>query len=90
MIKSMHTAFTFGHRQLIGPKVLPATQKRFQQPNLSYSRGEMPIKLLSEPFLSAIIRVSHPSHRSLPWKVTCIKDGFFFCARPAASAEVEP
>ena len=26
----------------------------------------------------AISRTSHPSHRSFPRKVTCIKDGFFF------------
>lgn len=85
----MHTVFTSGHRQLIAPKALLATQKRFQQPNWSYSGGGMPINRLSEPILSAIIRISHPSHRSLPWKVTCIKDGFFFCAFPDARAEAE-
>ena len=36
--------------------------------------------------MSDIIFISHPSHRSLPRKVTCIMDGFFFCARLAEAA----
>jgi len=78
MIESMHTAFTSSDQQLIALKALPATQKRFQQPNRSYSGGGTPISLSPEQFLAANIRTSHPSHRSLLRKMTCIKDGFFF------------
>lgn len=35
--------------------------------------------LRSKSLLLGKIGQSHPSHRSLPHKVTCIKDGFFFC-----------
>jgi hypothetical protein len=37
-----------------------------------------------------IISASHPSHRSLFRKVTCIKDGFFFCAYGFGCQEANP
>lgn len=85
----MHTVFTSGHRELIAPKALLATQKRFQQKNLSYSGVGTPINLSPEPFLSANMRTTHPSHRSLLRKVTCIMDGFFFFDLRASSLEIE-
>jgi hypothetical protein len=39
--------------------------------------------------LADIVSTSHPSHRSFLTEVTCIKDGYFFCAEPDAAAEVE-
>lgn len=55
----------------------------------STSTAEMPMILLPGRPSSAIIWTSHPSHRSLPRKVTCIKDGYFFCDLPDTPGEVE-
>ena len=37
------------------------------------------MSILPDGKSSCNIATSHPSHRSLPHKVTCIMDGFFFC-----------
>ena len=39
-------------------------------------------------YTSDILSTSHPSHRSFLTEVTCIKDGFFFCAHRLPPGEV--
>ncbi len=45
---------------------------------------------LPNHLLADMLPASHPSHRSLFRKVTCIKDGFFFCALGFGCQEANP
>jgi len=51
-------------------------------PIRSRKTDQMPMNGLLGIASCATIWTSHPSHRSFLRKVTCIKDGFFFCAEP--------
>ena len=68
---------------------------RRKSPILSSKQDRMPINGLSGIASCAIMGSTYPSHRSSPRRVTCIKDGFFFCAPrfcagPFPAAEVVP
>ena len=67
---------------------VPRRYKQFVRRESSSAGAKMPMIQLPGRPSSAMIRLSHPSHRSLLRKVTCIKDGFFFCALPVWSGEV--
>lgn len=51
-----------------------------KSPILSSEQARMPINGLSKAASCAMIGLTYPSHPSSLRRVTCIKDGFFFCA----------
>jgi hypothetical protein len=79
-------AITAGYVQLAGfPGFLQPNNRHIQQ-NHSNRLVEKSMILLSQGATRPSILVTHPSHPSFPRKVTCIKDGSFFCALPAILA----
>lgn len=57
-----------------------ARKNRPQSPFCSSRIAQTPMYALPGASFSAIIQSTYPSHRSFLREVTCIKDGFFFCA----------
>ncbi len=82
-------AYSSGQTQLTAREALLRPKKRFRRFIRSSSTAGMPINPLPERQSPCRIPASHPSHRSSFTRMTCIKDGFFFCALSDAPVEVD-
>jgi hypothetical protein len=89
MIPSVPDPMTIpsSHSQPLARPDVACRQDPFLRRKCTSLPVELPIDPLPERALFAIMPASHPSHRSLLRKVTCIKDGFFFCDCPAFPGE---
>ena len=80
---------SLGQAPLTAREALLRPKKRFRRFIRSSSTVGMPINPLPERQSPCRILTTHPSHRSSFTRMTCIKDGFFFCALSDAPVEVD-
>jgi len=76
-------AISTGCTQLAGVHEILEPNNRHIRQNHSNLYVEKSMILLSKSATRSKILATHPSHPSFPRKVTCIKDGSFFCAPSA-------